>query len=377
MSMLFSPLQLGDVTARNRVVVSPMCQYNSTNGIPGDWHIAQLGRYALGGAGIVFGEETATEARGRKTHQCAGLWDDAQIPAYRRMTDFLKAHGAVPAIQLGHSGRKGSVFGATQDWRPITPKTATPDCPIWEPIAPSAVPMSNAHQIPREMTVADIQAVVESFAAAIRRSLEAGYDIVEIHGAHGYLIHQFLSPITNRRGDAYGGDRANRMRFALEVAEAARAALPANPLFWRVSAIDGQGGAWDFQDTKALALELKAKGIDVIDCSSGGITGGSEMATVKRVPGYQVAFAEEIRREVGIQTMAVGLITEAEQAEHIVSSGQADLVALARELIWNPNWPAHAAKALGVNNPYDLMPEEFAFRLQRRDDVAKMPYNRV
>ena len=376
MAQLFSELTVRDVTTHNRVVVSPMCQYNSVDGVPGDWHLAQLGRYALGGAGIVFGEETATEARGRKTYDCAGFWDDAQIPAFKRITSFLATHGSVPAIQLGHSGRKGSVHGAVQDWAPITPDTETPTARMWEPIAPSPVPISPQHQIPQEMTKSDVGDVVQSFASAAARSVRAGYRIVEVHGAHGYLIHQFLSPVTNRRSDGYGGARQARMRFALEIAEAVRDALPDGvAMFWRVSAVDGQGGIWDLDDTIALAAELKLRGVDVIDCSSGGITGPSDMAVVRRAPGYQVEFSAAIKEAVGIPTMAVGLITQPDQAEAILADGKADLVALARELIWNPNWPTHAAHALGVERPYDLMPEEFAFRLRRRDEVAAMGLN--
>ena len=376
MSKLFSEYQIRDLTVPNRIVVSPMCQYSSKIGVPNEWHFASFGRYAMGGAGIVFGEETATEARGRKTHDCAGLWDDSQIPSFKKLVDFIQSFGAVAAIQLGHSGRKGSVHGALKDWAAILPEEETPENPRWEAIAPSPVPIDETHMIPKEMDQADINTVIESFQQAIRRSVEAGYQIIEIHGAHGYLIHQFLSPITNQRGDKYGGSRENRMRFAIEIAEASRAALPASmPLFWRVSAIDGKGGMWNFEDTKALARELKVAGVDLIDCSSGGISGSSDMAVVRRVPGYQVQFADEIRNEVGIPTMAVGLITEAQQAEDILENGQADLVALAREMMWNPHWAVHAAKELGLHRPYDIMPREYAHRLQRRDDQARMPLN--
>ena len=377
MSQLFTPFECRDVTARNRVVVSPMCQYSSTGGAPGDWQMAVFGRYALGGAGIVFGEETAISPEGRKTHDCAGLWSEEQVPAFRRLTDFIRAQGGVPAIQIGHSGRKGAVHGARQGWAPMQPHEDAPGRPVWCPMAPSPVPISEAHQTPREMTAADIASVVQDFAAAARLADKAGYDILEIHGAHGYLIHQFLSPLTNRRGDEYGGARLNRMRFALEVAEAVRAAWPAGkPLFYRASCVDGQGGIWDLEDTIALARELGSLGVDVLDCSSGGMAGRSDMDPVRRVPGYHVEFSARIRAEAGIQTMAVGLITEPDQAEAILVNGQADLVALARELMWNPNWPAHAARDLGVEDAYGLMPEEIAYRLRRRDAVAEMEINR-
>ena len=243
-------------------------------------------------------------------------------------------------------------------------------------MAPSPVPISEAHQVPHEMSVADIADAIEAFVACARLADEAGYDILEIHGAHGYLIHQFLSPLTNQRSDAYGGERANRMRLALEITEAVRAVWPSGkPLFYRASCVDGQGGIWDMDDTVALARELKTHGVDVFDCSSGGMVGRSDMDPVRRVPGYHVDFSDRIRREAEIPTMAVGLITEAEQAERIVANGQADLVALARELMWNPNWPSHAAQALGVEDAYGLMPEEIAYRLRRRDEVATMEIN--
>lgn len=375
---LFSSLTLRDIDVRNRIVVSPMCQYASVNGSPTDWHLVQLGRYALGGAGIVFGEETAVEARGRKTHQCAGLWADDQIKDYQRITAFVRAHGATPAIQIGHSGRRASVHGATKNWAPMTDADADPGFPPWQGLAPSEIPAGPGHHVPRAMDRTDMQTVVDAFAAAARRADTAGYDILEIHGAHGYLLHQFLSPASNQRDDAYGGKLASRMRFPLEVTEAVRAAWPlSKPLFYRVSSVDGEGGAWSLDDTVFLSAELKALGVDVIDCSSGGITGSSNMALVPRVPGYQVPFAERVRDACDIKTMAVGLITQAEHADSIIRTGQADLVALARELILNPNWPVHAALELGVDNAYDLMPEEFSYRLKRRDDIAKLSINKA
>jgi 2,4-dienoyl-CoA reductase-like NADH-dependent reductase (Old Yellow Enzyme family) len=227
------------------------------------------------------------------------------------------------------------------------------------------------------MDEADIQQVLISWHDAARRVLDAGFDVLEIHGAHGYLIHQFLSPITNNRSDAYGGDRVGRMRFALEVAEIVRDAWPQeNPLFFRVSAVDGKGGLWGIDDTVVLAKELKSRGVDLVDCSSGGITGTSKMPVVKRIPGYQVEFSGKIRREAEIMTMAVGLISKPRQAENIIATGQADLVALARELLWNPNWPVHAAKALGLHNAYDLLPKEYSHRLRRRDEVDRLLINR-
>lgn len=376
--LLFSPIKIRDVAIRNRVVVSPMCQYSSVDGGPTDWHFAHLARLALGGPGIVFTEETAVEARGRKTYGCAGIWSDNHIPAYRRISDFIRGQKCVPAMQLGHSGRKGSCHGATKDWAPLTAEDAANGTPPWTPLAPSPLAASRAAIIPKEMDASDIKQVIASWSEATRRALDAGFDILEIHGAHGYLIHQFLSPITNKRSDSYGGDRHGRMRFALELVEAVRAAWPkGNPLFFRVSAVDGKGGLWNIDDTVALAKELKDRGVDLVDCSSGGITGSSNMPVVKRVPGYQVEFSKKVRREAGVLTIAVGLITEPQQAESIVASGEADFVALGRELLWNPNWPVHAAKALGAENAYELLPKEYSHRLQRRDDVEKLPINRL
>ena len=373
--LLFTPITLQSVTTRNRIVASPMCQYASEDGGPNDWQLAHLGRLAIGGCGIVFGEETAVEARGRKTYTCAGIWDDKHIPAYRRLNDFLRLYDAVPAIQLGHSGRKGSCHDAIKDWVPLSEADAADGMPPWRAIAPSAIPQTPDHPVPKAMDEADIADVIEAFAAAARRSDAAGYDIVEIHAAHGYLLHQFLSPITNKRNDGYGGTRENRMRFPLEVARAVRAAWPSDkPLFYRISAVDGQGGMWNIEDSIAFARALKDEGVDVIDCSSGGIVGSASMSTVPRLPGFQVPFSERVKKEAGIATMAVGLITEAEQAERVLRNGEADLIAIARELMWYADWPAHAAKELGIED-HRFMPERYAHRLRLRDAQARMPIN--
>ncbi len=373
--LLFTPIKLKSVTARNRIVASPMCQYASQDGAPNDWQLAHLGRLAIGGCGIVFGEETGVEARGRKTYTCAGIWDDAHIPAYRRINDFLRAYDAVPAIQLGHAGRKASCHDAIKNWVPLTDADAADGLPPWQAIAPSAIPQTPDHPVPKAMSEEDMADVIAAFAAAARRSLAAGYDILEIHGAHGYLLHQFLSPLTNTRNDAFGGPRENRMRFPLEVARATRAAWPDDkPLFYRISAVDGQGGMWNIEDSICFARALKDEGVDMIDCSSGGIVGSASMSTVPRLPAFQVPFSERVRNEAGIGTMAVGLITEAQQAESILRKGQADLIAIARELMWYADWPAHAAKALGLDD-HRFMPERYAHRLRLRDAQAAMPIN--
>lgn len=345
-----------------------MCQYQSQDGNPTDWHLVHLGRLALGGAGIVFTEETSVEARGRKTHECAGIWNDGQAARYRTMTDFIRSMGAVPAMQLGHCGRRSGTLGPKESFKPLTEADAKQGRPPWTGIAPSPIPADSRMPVPHEMTRDDIRTVVNAFGEAARRVLAAGFDICEIHGAHGYLIHQFLSPITNRRTDGYGGERNGRMRFALEVTEAVRKVWPEDkPLFFRVSAVDGKGGIWNLDDTVALSKELAARGVDVIDCSSGGIGGTSDMPAVQYAPGYQVPFAERVRREVKVRTMAVGLITEAAQAEAILRQGQSDLVAMARELMYGADWPVRAAQSLGVADYLDIFPEDYAWRLKRRE----------
>lgn len=345
-----------------------MCQYQSQDGNPTDWHLVHLGRLALGGAGIVFTEETSVEARGRKTYDCAGIWNDQQAVNYRRITSFIRSMGAVPAMQLGHCGRRAGTLGPKESFQPLTEADAKEGRPPWQGIAPSPVQSDSRMLIPHEMDSSDIKAVVKAFGDAADRTLSAGFEICEIHGAHGYLIHQFLSPVANKRSDGYGGDRAGRMRFALEVTEAVRKIWPNDkPLFFRVSAIDGKGGAWTLEDTIALSKELSDRGVDVIDCSSGGMTGTSDMPAVEYSPGYQVPFAAKVRKEANVKTMAVGLITEPGLAESILQNGQADLVAMARELMYGADWPVHAAKALGVADYFDIFPVDYAWRLKRRE----------
>jgi 2,4-dienoyl-CoA reductase-like NADH-dependent reductase (Old Yellow Enzyme family) len=368
--LLFQPIAIRGLTARNRIVVSPMCQYSSEDGGPTDWHLVHLGKFAMGGAGIVFGDETTVEARGRKTYRCAGIYSDEHVRRYQRITDFLKSQNAVPAIQLGHSGRKASCRPPWEGYAPLSEADAEAGCPPWQGVSSSPVAVSEAATVPHAMDRDDIRRLLAAWREAAQRSVDAGFDICEVHGAHGYLIHQFLSPIVNRRDDAYGGDRDGRMRLALEIVEAVRRVWPEDrPLFFRVSAVDGKGGHWDLKDTVALAAALKLRGVDVVDCSSGGISGPLTTTIVPRVPGYQVPFAERVRREAGIRTMAVGLITEPTQAEDILRQGKADLVALARELMLDPNWPVRAAAALGVENHLDLLPPGYAWWLRRREAI--------
>lgn len=366
--LLFTPITLRGITVRNRIVISPMCQYRSVEGGPTDWHLVHLGKFAMGGAGIVFGDESAVEARGRKTHHCAGIYDDRHVALYRRIVDFIKSVGAVPAIQLGHSGRKASSHGAMRNWEPLTDADARQGLMPWTGVAPSAIPAGPRAHVPRAMDRADIAQVLAAWKAAALRAVDAGFEICEIHGAHGYLIHQFLSPLTNKRTDSYGGDRPGRMRFALEVAETVRSAWPQDrPVFFRISVVDGKGGEWVVEDSVALAKALAERGIDLIDCSSGGIRGNSAFPLIPRVPGYHVSYAARIKREAGVATIAVGLITDPFHAEAILQEGSADLVALAREVMYDSDWPLHAAAALGVPKHYDLLPPDYAYRLWQRD----------
>jgi 2,4-dienoyl-CoA reductase-like NADH-dependent reductase (Old Yellow Enzyme family) len=371
--LLFTPVALGSLTARNRVIVSPMCQYASDEGGPTDYHLVHLGQFAMGGAGIVFCEETSVEERGRKSYHCAGIYSDAHIPAYRRITDFVRKNGAIPAIQLGHAGRKGSGSTAWHGYTPLTAEDAARGEPPWQTVSSSALPAKDRAPAARALERGEIAQVVASWRDAAQRALAAGYDLLEIHAAHGYLIHQFLSPLGNRRDDAYGGDLQGRMRLCLEVIEAVRAVWPADrPLFMRISAVDDASGAWSLEDSVTLAREAKLRGVGVVTTSSGGLAGPGSSAPVARGPGYHVPLADRVRREAGVMTVAVGLITEAQHAEQILQDGSADFIALARELLWNPHWPAHAARELGVPDYLDLLPPYYAWWLKRREDIRRV-----
>ncbi len=371
--LLFTPWTARAVTARNRVVVPPMCTYAATDGMASDWHLVHLGGYAVGGAGIVIVEATAVEPRGRITHGCLGLWTDAQGAALGRVAAFLKAHGAVPALQLAHAGRKACV---QRPWRTDGPlglaplgsaETAAGERP-WEVIGPTEEPAVDGWLTPRAMERGDIDAVVSAFAAAARRARAAGFEALEIHGAHGYLVHSFLSPLSNTRRDGYGGDRAGRMRLALEITEAVRAAWPEDrPLLFRISAVDGLEGGWQLEDSIVLARALAARGVDVVDCSSGGLHGSAVSALVPRALGFQVPYAAAIRREAGVATQAVGLIVDGPQAEAILQAGHADLIAVGREALFDPYWAHHAARALGADPAFEAWPQPHGWYLARRE----------
>jgi 2,4-dienoyl-CoA reductase-like NADH-dependent reductase (Old Yellow Enzyme family) len=364
---LFTPIALRGVTLKNRIVISPMCQYSAVAGHANDWHLVHLGRFALGGAAMVFTEATAVEARGRITHGDLGLWSDEHVPGLRRIATFLREHGAVPAIQLAHAGRKASMQRPWHGNGPLDEKDrARGDLP-WQIVAPSALPLDEGWLTPHELSVAEIGALQQSWRAATLRALEAGFAAIELHSAHGYLGHEFLSPLSNRRSDGYGGDLAGRMRFTLELAETVRAAWPQDrPLFVRVSSVDGLEGGWAIEDSVVLARELAARGVDVIDCSSGGLAGSATAARIKRGPGFQVPYAERVRREAGVKTMAVGLILEPAQAEAILEAGQADLIAIGREALYDPSWALHAEGALGVQGEFESWPVQAGWWLERR-----------
>ncbi len=343
--MLFSQLKLRGVTFRNRVFVSPMCQYSSPGGQVGDWHLVHLGSRAVGGAALVLTEATAVSPEGRISPDDAGIWSDGLAERFAPIAAFIRSQGAVAGLQLAHAGRKAST---TVPWRGDGPVAVADGG--WQAIAPSALPFAAGQPAPRAMAEADLAAVRGQFVAAARRAAGAGFQVVELHIAHGYLLHQFLSPLSNRRDDGYGGTLDGRMRFPLEVAAAVRAAWPEElPLFVRISATDWVEGGWGPDDAVAFARRLKDAGVDLVDCSSGGLVPNAQVPVG---PGYQTPFAARVRREAGIASGAVGMITEPFQAEQIVATGEADAVLLARALLRDPYWPLHAAHALGAEGAW-------------------------
>jgi len=340
MSQLFQPLTLRGLTLPNRIAVSPMCQYQAQDGVVNDWHLVHLGGLAQGGAGLVVTEATAVVPEGRISPDDLGLWNDAQAQSLARVVRFITSQGAVPGIQLAHAGRKAS---NPAPWKGSGSLPASAGG--WTPVAPSALPFDAGWTVPEALDAAGIEAVKQAFVAAAGRALAAGFQVAEVHAAHGYLLHQFLSPLSNQRQDAYGGSFENRTRLLREVVTAVRALWPERlPLFVRISATDWTEGGWNLDQSVELAKVLKGLGVDLIDCSSGGLVPRAE---IPLGPGYQVPFAARIRAEAGLATGAVGLITEAEQAEHILAQTSADLILLGRELLRDPRWPLHAAQVLG------------------------------
>lgn len=373
-SLLFAPTKFREVTLRNHIVLSPMCTYSANEGMASDWHVVHLGQFALGGFGVVFVEATAVTEQGRITYGDMGLWSNAHIAPLARIANALRVLGTIPAIQLAHAGRKAS---SQRPWHGMDALTSadaqTRDEHPWPTVAPVAEAMDTGWHVPHALSVDEIRTLIAAWRKAASRARDAGFDIVEVHCAHGYLNHQFLSPLINKRNDVYGGDRAGRMRFPLEVAEAVRAEWPKDkPVFVRISSVDGMEGGWALEDSVAFAKELKTRGIDAIDCSSGGVVGSATARAMPRSLGFQVPFAEKIRKEAEIATIAVGLILNGPQAEVVLQNAQADLIAVAREALYDPYWPRHAARELGADSgAYAAWPQQYGWWLDKREPTIR------
>ncbi len=366
-STLFSPITLRGLTLANRVVVSPMCQYESVDGSATDWHLQHLGSFSLGCAGLVMTEMTNVNAVGRISLKCAGLYSDANEAALKRVIDFCKKYGvAKHGLQIGHAGRKGSTHVPAAGGKPLNPEEGA-----WETLAPSAIPFGEGWHIPREMTKAEMKSTLDDYVSFTKRAERVGYDLLELHGGHGYLVHQFLSPLSNQRKDEYGGSLENRMRYPLEIFAAVRAAWPADkPLGIRISAVDWVEGGTAIEDTVAFAKELKKLGCDYADISSGQLDARQK---IPFAPAYNAPFSERVRRETGIPTMTVGFITKAQEAEDIIASGKADFICIGRAAMWDPRWAWHAAEELGAETPYapKTMPAHPTMRPQVFPNRAK------
>lgn len=350
MAELFTPLKLRGIEFKNRIFVSPMCQYSAEGGMPNHWHLVNYGSRAVGGAALVMIEATAISPEARITPWCTGLWSDAHTEAFRPIADFIRSQGAVPGIQIAHAGRKASCDAPWRGGNYLPVGSGG-----WQSMAPSALPFTPSHGTPQPLSVEAIDRIVELFAETAQRALAAGFEVLEVHCAHGYLLNEFLSPLSNHRQDEYGGSLENRCRLPLRVAQTIRALWPAQwPVFVRISATDWVDGGWDLAQSVQFAKWLREIGIDLIDCSSGGVVADAKIPVA---PGFQTPFAEGIRRDAGIATGAVGLITDAHQAEHILATGQADAVLLARELLRNPYWPLEAARKLGAEVKW---PDQYA-----------------
>lgn len=369
---LFTPITIRDLTLKNRIVIAPMCTYSATDGFASDWHMAHLGKFALGGAAAILTEAAAVQARGRITHGDMGIWSDDHATALKPVIAFLRAQGAAAGVQIAHAGRKASM---QRPWFGNGPLTADDeargDMP-WDIVGASPVELDDGWLTPAEMTEADIHALIEDFATAAQRCNAIGCDFIEVHGAHGYLLQSFLSPLSNHRNDQWGGDLARRMALPLAITKAVRAVWPTEkPLFFRISSVDGVVGGWSMDDSVALAGELKTLGVDVIDCSSLGNTSqGATAAPGPRGVGFQTPFSARIRNEVGIATQAVGLITDGPTAEAILNEGRADLIAIGREALYDPFWPLHQAHAMGVEG-YEDWPEPYGWWLSRREGALR------
>jgi 2,4-dienoyl-CoA reductase-like NADH-dependent reductase (Old Yellow Enzyme family) len=365
---LFQPFQIRGLALKNRLVVPPMVHYRCEAGNTcGTFHIVHLGRYALGGFGLVFVEATAVEEIGLINEHDLGIWSEAQLESFKPLIAFMKRQDTAIGIQLAHGGRKASSQTAMQGMGPLTEDNLKAGAKVWQPVGPTAEPVAKGWLTPRQLTTSECKAMVGTWAAAAKNAVKAGFDLIEIHAAHGYLLASFLSPVSNTRSDEYGGDRAGRMRLPLQIVETVRREMPAAmPLFLRVSSVDGTSEGWNMDDTVAFARELKLRGVDVIDCSSGGISGSATAAQVQRSLGFQVPFAQRVREQADIATMAVGLILEAQQAETILERGQADLIAVGRQSQYNPNIAHHWGHELGINSRFEDWTPEYGWWLEKR-----------
>lgn len=355
-SKLFSPIKIRDLVLKNRIFVSPMCQYSSVDGFANNWHMVHLGSRAVGGASLVISEATSVSPAGRISPGDLGIWSHEHAEAFKPITDFIKSQNSVAGIQIAHAGRKASTASPSDGGGPL--KNG------WQTLAPSAIPFDSNYPVPREMDAKDIESVLEEFRNAASLSLEAGFEAAELHFAHGYLLHEFLSPLSNKRQDEFGGSLENRMRFPLMIAKAVREIWPASlPVFVRISATDWAEGGWDLPQSIEFAKKLKETGIDLIDCSSGALI---PHVKIPSGPGYQVPFAEAVKKEAGILTGAVGMITDPQQAEEIIASNKADAILIARELLRNPYWPLHAAAKLGAEVAWPVQYERAKFSSRRK-----------
>lgn len=363
--LLFTPLAIRGLTLKNRLVLSPMCQYMAVGGVTQAWHLQHHARFASGGLALAIVEATGVVPEGRITHGCTGLWNDAQIPGMKAIVDLYHSYGTACGIQIGHAGRRASCERPWDGARPVT-RGDGPEA-AWQTVAPSPVAEREGSPVPHELTVLEIEQLIDRFAEAAARAKAAGFDVLEIHGAHGYLIHSFVSPITNRRNDAFGGTAEKRRRLPLLIAEVLRKVWPEDrPLFFRASCVDGLEDGSTLQDTVALASELKQRGVDVIDCSSGGMAGSGSLSTARITPGFQVPYASAVKRGADMATMAVGAIIDPQQAEDILAEGHADLIALGRQLIAEPHWLYRAAMDLKHPEAHSVLTRNYGFYLGRR-----------
>jgi len=364
---LFSSFKIKSKSFRNRIVLSPMCQYKAKDGVISDWHFQHYSRFAFSGLGAAFVEATGVSPEGRIGHGCTGIWSDSHVEGLSKIAKIFNEYNCLSGIQLAHAGRKASYLRPWDGASPITENDKVE--PAWQTIGPSAIPINNSSPVPKEMTVEDINKVREDFKKAAQRADKAGFDIIEIHGAHGYLLHSFFSPLSNQRNDQYGGSFENRIRFALEIIADIKSVWPDNkPLFYRLSSIDAPGQGANLEDNIMLAKSLKSVGVDVIDCSSGGITGSPVLTKSKIIPGFQVPYSEKIKKDAEISSMAVGAIISADQANEIISNKRADLVAMGRELLADTQWVYKAATYFNLENAKDYLPDSYSFYLSRRDE---------